>query len=70
MFIHTLYEKTGSTSGIKRFRYKIKELLKEEGGVCDLLDYVMRYDDAKDMVIFEANSDFLEKQAKRDQAGG
>lgn len=69
MFLHTLYEKAGSTSGLKRFRYMVKALLKEEDGVLDLLDYVMRFDESKDMVEFEANSDFLEKQIKADEEG-
>lgn len=67
MYIETLKTKTGSTSPLKTFRYQIKELINKEGeGICDLLDYVMRFDAERDMVIFGRNSEFLHKRAGGD----
>jgi hypothetical protein len=64
MYLQTLKEKSGSTTTLRMFRYQVRELLKSpEEDICDLLDYVMRFDADKDMVVFARNSEFLNNRA-------
>ena len=46
-----LHQKSGSTSPLRRFRFDVKALA--ESG--DLPDYLMAFDEARDMVTFYAN---------------
>lgn len=65
MLIETLWKKSGSNATLPRFRMQIKDLLRNNSdlGLCDLLDYVMMFDPAKDMVRFARTSDFLSKRS-------
>lgn len=62
MRLSVLRDKVGSTAAeLWKFRQQIKQLLTDEG-VCDLLDYVMRYNEETDQVTFTRTSTFLENR--------
>lgn len=61
-----LHQKSGSTSPLRRFRFDVKALA--ESG--DLPDYLMAFDEARDMVTFYANGPKARIAEARDMLAG